>query len=262
MTHEWIAVSTRDGIATMTLNRPDKRNAMNGELIRALLNALHACAQDETVRVLMINGEGEHFCAGADIGWMQKVASASQDENYDDAQMLADLMYQLHVFPKPTLVLAHGTTLGGGLGLLSACDIALAADNAIFGFSEVKIGIAPSVVSPYVIAAIGERAAHYYFLTGERFDAHHAYRIGLVHQVVAPDALFSKGMALAHTLLENSPEAMGAAKQLIRYVSPLKITETLSQKTAEHLAELRASAGAQEGLKAFLEKRKPKWSLV
>lgn len=260
MANDIILISKSQGIATLTLNRPDKRNAMNAELIRALSHALQDCADDKAVRVVMITGNGEHFCAGADIAWMQKIAIASQDENYDDAQLLADLMYQLHHFPKPTLVLAQGTTLGGGLGLLSACDIALAADNAIFGFSEVKIGIAPSIVSPYVIAAIGERAARYYFLTGERFDAKNAYRIGLVHQVTEAGALLTTGEKLAHTLLENSPHAMGAAKQLIRYVTAHEISENLSQKTAEHLAEMRATAEAQEGLKAFLEKRKPKWN--
>lgn len=260
MANDIILISQSEGIATLTLNRPDKRNAMNAELIRALAQALQHCADDKTVRVVMITGNGEHFCAGADIAWMQKIAVASQDENYDDAQLLADLMYQLHHFPKPTLVLAQGTTLGGGLGLLSACDIALAAENAIFGFSEVKIGIAPSIVSPYVIAAIGERVARYYFLTGERFDAKNAYRIGLVHQVTKADHLLATGKALAHTLLENSPHAMEAVKQLIRYVTAHDITEDLSQKTAQHLAEMRATTEAQEGLKAFLEKRKPKWN--
>lgn len=260
MPNEFILVSKSEGMATITLNRPDKRNAMNRQLIGELLQALHELAQDSQTGVLMINSQGDHFCAGADIGWMQAVAAASKDENYDDAQMIADLMYQLHTFPKPTLVLARGTTLGGGLGLLAACDIAIASKNAVFGFSEVKIGITPSIVSPYVVAAIGARAAHYYFLTGERFGAECAYRIGLVHQIVADNALIGSGLALARTLLENSPQAMAAAKQLIRYVATEKITEQLAQKTAEHLAELRATQAAQEGLKAFLEKRKPKWN--
>lgn len=259
MAYEHILVAKADGIATLTLNRPDKRNAMNGKVIQEILTALRQLANDDEARVLMINGNGEHFCAGADINWMQKIAAGTYDENYDDAILLADMMYQLYSFSKPTLVLAHGATLGGGLGLLSACDIAITAKNASFGFSEVKIGLAPSTISPYVIAAIGERAAHYYFLTGERFGADEAHRIGLVHQVTEVDALLSVGVSIAQTLLQNSPQAMMAAKQLIRQVAREKILVGLSQKTAEHLANLRASDEAQEGLRAFMEKRAPKW---
>lgn len=259
MTYEYILVAQTNSIATITLNRPDKRNAMNGKLISELLQALRTFSSDEKVRVLMINGKGEHFCAGADISWMQQIATGAYDENYDDAVRLADLMYQLYSFPKPTIVLAHGATLGGGLGLLSACDIAIAAKNASFGFSEVKIGLAPSTISPYVIAAIGERMANYYFLTGNRFGADEAHRINLVHQLTENDALMSVGVTTAENLLKNSPDALTAAKQLIRQVSREKITVGLSQKTAEHLAGLRASEQAQEGLHAFLEKREAKW---
>lgn len=259
MTYEHILVAQTNGIATITLNRPDKRNAMNGKVISELLQALRSFSSDEKTRVLMINGNGEHFCAGADISWMQQIATASYDENYDDAIKLADLMYQLYSFPKPTIVLAHGATLGGGLGLLSACDIAIASKNASFGFSEVKIGLAPSTISPYVIAAMGERMANYYFLTGSRFGADEAHRINLVHQIAENEALMSVGVTTAENLLKNSPNAVKAAKQLIRQVCREKITVGLSQKTAEHLAGLRASEEAQEGLHAFLEKREPRW---
>jgi methylglutaconyl-CoA hydratase len=259
MTNELILVSIHRGIGTITLNRPEKRNAMNGQLVRELLQALATMEEHADVKVLMIKGNGDHFCAGADISWMQKMSMVTEDENYDDAQSLSDLLYRLHTFQKPTIVLAHGTTVGGGLGLVSACDIAIAANTALFGFSEVKIGIVPSVVSPYVIAAIGCRMAHYYFLTGERFGAEVAQRIHLVHHVSEESALTSVGEALARTLLENSPKAMAAAKQLIRTVAHENITETLSQKTAQQLAEMRVSPEAQEGLTAFLEKRKPRW---
>lgn len=252
-------VSHVDAVAIMTLNRPEKRNALNGELIRELSIALHQAADDERVRVVLLNGQGEHFCAGADIAWMQQVASGSFNENYDDAQLLADLLYQLYSFPKPTLVLAHGATLGGGLGLLAASDIALASEQASFGFSEVKIGITPSTISPYVITAIGERAAHYYFLTGERFNAETAQRIGLVHQLVKPELLLETGIELAQRLLQNSPHALMVAKQLIRHVAKERITPELAQKTAEHLANLRTTEEAREGLRAFLEKRSPNW---
>jgi methylglutaconyl-CoA hydratase len=258
MAYEFIRVTTEAAIATITLNRPEKRNAMHAPMIRELIQALREMEANADIRVVLLNAAGEHFCAGADIAAMQAIANADEDQNYDDAQLLADLMLKLYHFSKPTIVLAQGVTLGGGLGLLCACDIALASDNAQFGFSEVKIGIAPSVVSPYVIAAIGERAAHYYFLTGERFNAETAQRIGLIHQIKTDD-LQHAGLQLAKTLLSNSPRAMMEVKKLLRYVAKEKINERLAQLTAEHLAELRSSEEAQEGLLAFLEKRKPKW---
>lgn len=259
MSYEFILVSQSDGIVTLTLNRPEKRNAMNAQVIKELLHALHSISSDDNARILLIASNSEHFCAGADIAWMEKIAAGSYEENYDDAQLIADLMYQLYSFPKPTIVLAQGATLGGGLGLLSACDIAIAAKNTSFGFSEVKIGIVPSTISPYVIAAIGERAAHYYFLTGERFGVEEARRIGLIHQMTENEALLSTGMSVAKILLQNSPHALTAAKQLIRRVTKEKISEELGQKTAEHLANLRMTPEAQEGLRAFLEKRTPSW---
>lgn len=258
MTSEFIKVAQAEGLATLTLDRPDKRNAMHGPLIAECLRELKKIAVDDS-RVLIINGTGDNFCAGGDIGWMQKIATTSDDENYADAQSLADLLYTLYNFPKPTIVLAHGATLGGGLGLLSAADIAIAAKNTSFSLPEVKIGITPSMISPYVIAAIGERAAHYYFLTGERFGVDEARRLGLIHQIVESEALMSVGVTLAQSLLQSSPNALRAAKQLIRRVSKEKISQELAQKTAEHLAEIRRTPEAQEGLKAYLEKRKPSW---
>lgn len=256
---ELILVSKSDGIATITLNRPDKRNAMNGHMVKELLHVLPEINKDTHSKILMIKGSGDHFCAGADIGWMQQLATSSYEENYDDAQYLADLMYQLYSFTKPTIVLTHGATMGGGLGLVAACDIAIGTKDSVFSFSEVKIGITPSTISPYVISVIGERAAHYYFLTGERFNAEEAHRIGLLHQITSPDLLISTGMTIAKNLLQNSPQALTAAKQLIRYVTKEKISENLAQKTAEHLANLRVTPQAKEGLSAFLEKRTPVW---
>jgi len=257
---EFILIKKSEGIATITLNRPDKRNAMNGKMIKEILDMLLQLRNDSTIRILMMQGLGEHFCAGADIHWMQEIAAGPRDHNENDAQLLADLMYQLYAFPKPTIVLAHGATMGGGLGLLAACDIAIGAKSASFSFSEVKIGITPSVISPYVISAIGERAAHYYFLTGERFHADEAKEMGLLHRVVEDDALLQTGLTLANTLLKNAPQALMIAKQLIRYVAKDKITSELAQKTAEHLAGMRMSKEAQEGLQAFLEKRQPVWT--
>lgn len=258
MTYEFIKVSRSDAIGVIALSRPDKRNAMHGPMITELLRAIKILADDDS-RLLLIHGEGEHFCAGGDIAWMQQIALGSDDQNYDDAQALADLLYAIYTFPKPSLVMAHGMTLGGGMGLLAAADIAIASRNAAFGLPEVKIGLTPSMISPYVIAAIGVRASHYYFLTGERFGVEEAFRLGLIHQLSETDALMSTGMSIAQTLLMNSPQALRNAKQLIRRVSQEKISAELAQKTAEHLAELRATPEAQEGLHAFLEKRSPRW---
>lgn len=254
-----IIMKTEGGISTLTLNRPEKRNAMNQEMIKELLDALHHVALDHHSRVLIIKGSGEVFCAGADITWMQKIATFSDDENEDDAQLLADFLYQLYSFPKPTIVLAHGNVLGGGLGLLCACDIAIAANQTRFGFSEVDIGLTPSCISPYVLAAIGERASRYYFLTGERFDTKEALRLGLIHRVLEADVLDHMGFALAKELLLKGPNTLSAVKQLVQFVTGEKITESLIQKTAEHLARVRRSSEAKEGLQAFLEKREPKW---
>jgi methylglutaconyl-CoA hydratase len=260
MDFEYVIVNTEEQIATITLNRPDKRNAMNEKMVREITQALTMLSTDTSVHTLIINGHGEHFCAGADIAHMKAMSDASYKDNYDDAQLLADLMYQLYTFPKPTIVLAHGITLGGGLGLLATCDIAIVADDASFGFSEVKIGITPSTISPYVVAAIGQRAASFYFLTGTRFDAAEAKHIGLAHQVTEANALFRTGHALAKTLSMNSPKAMHSAKELIHHVANHAITAELGQKTAEHLANIRTSAQAKEGLQAFLEKRTPVWN--
>lgn len=250
----------QEGIATITLNRPQKRNAIDGEMIEYLLENLRMLSEDKAIKVVILNGAGEHFCAGADIAWMQQIASLSHDENYEDAQLLADLMYQLHIFPKPTIALAQGAIMGGGIGLIAACDMAIAADNAFFAFSEVTIGIAPSIISPYVLSVIGERNARYYFLTGKRFNAHEALQMQLVNQVTAANQLQSVGFDLATLIKRNSPHALHATKTLINYVVQEKVNEMLSQKTAEHLTNLRTSSEAREGLQAFLEKRAPKWS--
>lgn len=256
-----IVTTTVNAITMISLNRPEKRNAMHADLIHELHATLTQLEADQQTRVVMINGNGEHFCAGADIAWMQKIALGSYKENYDDAQLIADLMQQLYTYTKPTIVLAHGATMGGGLGLLASCDIALAATNAVFGFSEVKIGLAPSTISPYVIAAIGERMARYYFLTGEKFDAKTAHQIGLVHHIEEADSLVQLGMTIAQNLLQNGPIAMTAVKQLIRHVSKHEINSDLAQKTAEHLAHLRASPEGQEGLRSFVEKRPANWQV-
>lgn len=256
---EYILLEEKNEIATVTLNRVDKRNAVHGPMIAELIQALKKC-EDGPCKVLMIKGNGEHLCAGGDIAWMQKMVTVSSDENHSDAQALSSLLYHLYCFSKPTIVLAHGSIMGGGLGLLAAADIAVATKSAIFGLPEVKIGLTPSIISPYVVAAMGERAAYYHFLTGARFNADEALRIGLIHRVVEEKDLLNVGMEIAATLIENSPQALFEAKVLIQHVRHEKINEALAQVTAEHLAELRVTKEAQEGLMAFLEKRKPVWN--
>ncbi len=260
MVQSFTEVSTIDAVVILTLNRPEKRNAMHGPMIREIHATLSAIASSKA-KVLIIEGKGDHFCSGGDIAWMQQVALGSESENHEDAQALADMLHTLYTFPKPTITLAQGSVLGGGFGLIAASDITFAADNAVFGLPEVKIGITPSMISPYVIAAVGERAAHYYFLTGERFGADEAKRLGLVHKVTTPENLREAGIELARSLLDNSPRAMASAKHLLHFVAKQPINQQLAQKTAEHLALLRVSPEAQEGLRAFVEKRQPSWQL-
>lgn len=259
MTYEFISVRTEQQLATISLNRPDKRNAMHGPMIAELIQALQQLATQADVVALAIRGHGEHFCAGADIHWMQQISAGSHEQNYDDAQYIADLMYALYEFPKPTVAIVQGAAMGGGLGMIAACDMAIAADNAVFAFSEVKIGIAPSIISPYVVAAIGEREAHYYFLTGEKFNAFTAQQIGLIHHVAPCGDITTAAKKITDTLCQNSPHAMKEIKQLLRGIAKEKISEALSQKTAEHLATMRVSVQAKEGLLAFNEKRTPVW---
>ena len=248
------------GIAQLTLNRPEKRNAMNSDLIQLLMDSLKKVATDPTINVVMLTGHGDHFCAGGDIHWMQKIALGTQRENFNDASQLALLLYTLYIFPKPIIALMHGSTLGGGLGLAASCDIAIAASDASFCFSEAKIGLTPSVISPYVISAIGERAARYYFLTAEKFSAEEAKSIGLIHCVTSADTLLEKGLNIAKGLLKNSPHSLTEVKKLIAHVAPEKISVELLEFTAHHLAKMRASDDAQEGLRAFMGKRTPTWT--
>lgn len=255
-----ISVTSADpGIVTIILDRPEKRNALNTEVIQEFIHCLKKIATDRDTRVVMIAGNGAHFCAGADIAHMQQIAQASREENIVDAKQLALLLQMLYTFPKPTIALAHGATMGGGLGILACCDIAIAANNSNFCFSEVKIGLTPSVISPYIVSAIGERATRYYFLTAEKFTAKDAQRIGLVQHIVADDQLIHFGTALAKEIVKNSPHALAEAKNLISIIAGEKISKELVSFTAEHLAGVRATEDAQEGLRAFLEKREPIW---
>ena len=248
------------GVATLTLNRPEKHNAFDDRMITDLLQALDNIDQDKSVRVLVLRAAGKSFCAGADLDWMRRMADYDFAQNLADARRLAQLMYRLNRLHKPVIARVQGASYGGGVGLIACCDIAIASDNAIFSLSEVRLGLIPSVISPYLIAAIGARAARRYFLSGDRFDAARALQLGLVHEVVEPESLDASLEQCIDALLNSGPSAQAAAKELIEQVQGRAIDESLIEETARRIAEVRASDEAREGLSAFLEKRKPDWS--
>ena len=247
-----------DGVAWVTLTRPEVHNAFDDTLIAELNAVLSGFASDERVRAVVLGAQGRSFSAGADLNWMQRMAGYSEPENLDDARALADLMRTLYELPKPTLALVQGPTFGGGVGLVACCDIAVAAETANFCFSEVRLGLIPAAIGPYVIAAIGERAARRYFLTAETFGAREALRIGLVHDVVPDEALRDVGRRVIKALLRGGPNAQLAAKDLILLISGRPLDD-LSEETARRIARLRVSEEGREGIAAFLEKRKPGW---
>ena len=233
-------------------------DAVDDTLIAELTTVLGGFASDERVRAVVLGAQGRSFSAGADLNWMQRMAGYSERENLDDARALVDLMRTLYELPKPTLALVQGPTYGGGVGLVACCDIAIAAQTANFCFSEVRLGLIPAAIGPYVIAAIGERAARRYFLTAETFSAHEALRIGLVHDVVPDEALRDIGRRVIKALLRGGPNAQVAAKDLILTISGRPLDD-LAEETAKRIARLRVSEEGREGIAAFLEKRKPGW---
>ncbi len=255
-----IQTTVTANIATITLNRPEIHNAFDDEFIKQLTNVLVEVNEDSQIRVVILAANGKSFCAGADISWMQKMTNYSREENLQDARVLAFLMRTLNELNKPVIALVQGAAYGGGVGLVACCDIAIASSEASFCFSEVKIGLVPAVISPYAIRAIGERAARRYFLTAEKFSAAEAYRLGLVHRVVEPNQLKAIGDKIAQVLLSNGPHAVTTTKQLIATVSQHPIDDSIQQITAECIADIRVSPQGQEGLRAFLEKRPPKFS--
>lgn len=247
------------GVATLTLNRAELHNAFDDALIRELATALKAVDAHPQARVLVLRGAGKSFCAGADLNWMKCMADYSWDENYQDSLSLAGLMQALAGLKIPSIAVVQGAAFGGGVGLVACCDMAFASDKASFSLSEVKLGLIPAVISPYVVRAIGERAAHRYFVSAERFDAAEALRLGLVHQVLAPEALDDKVTEVVNAILANGPMAVLAAKKLIAFVSGKPIDEDVIRETAQRIADIRASAEGREGVGAFLDKRKADW---
>lgn len=245
-------------VCRVVLSRPEVRNAFDDALIRELTQAFAAFEGDAATRVVVLQGDGPSFCAGADVGWMRKAGTYSRAENEADARRMAEMLRAIDACPKPVVALVQGHAIGGGVGLVAASDIAIAAEKTVFSLAEVKLGILPSVISPYVLRAIGARQARDVFLTGERFDADEAFRIGLVHQVVPVEELEAAGRRKIDALLTSGPEAVGAAKRLIGRVAGLTPAQAM-ELTVETIAERRASDEAKEGLSAFLEKRAPRW---
>lgn len=248
-----------NGVTRITLTRAEVHNAFNEALIAELTAALEGAARDPRVRVVVLAAQGRSFSAGADLNWMQAKAGYSRAENREDARRLARLMWTLNSLPKPTVALVQGAAYGGGVGLVACCDVVIAVEEAKFCLSEVKLGLIPAVISPYVIATIGESAARRYFLTAETFSAWEAQRLGLVHEVVDRGALDARGRQVVDALLQGGPAAQRAAKDLVFAVSGRRPDEALVEDTAARIAELRASEEAREGVSAFLEKRKPGW---
>jgi len=251
---------TREGhLATVTLNRPDVRNAFNETSITEIKQAFSELGEDAALRAIVLAANGPAFCAGADLNWMKKMAGYTHAENHADALQLAEMLRAIYLCPKPVVAKVQGDCYAGGMGLVAACDIIVAVDEAQFCLSEVKLGLIPATISPYVIKAMGENAARRYFLTAERFGAREALRIGFAHEVVAADALDAKMAEIVKALVNNSPHAVQQAKALVREVSGQAVSDALLADTAERIAQIRASDQGREGVASFLEKRKPAW---
>lgn len=253
---------SRAGVAVLLMNRPDKRNAMNAQVIEEMADAFETLSKNPEVRLVILRGAGATFSAGADIDWMRAAANYTVSENEDDAYALAEMLRRLNGLPQVTVAMIKGAAMGGGIGLAAACDIAVAVEGAKFAFSEVRLGIIPATISPYVVEAIGPRYARALFVTGETFDAAFAHQIGLVQYVVADETeLEAQVEAIARRVFEASPAAVADAKDLVSDVLGREFDAGLSRATAKRLAHRRASAQGKEGLAAFLEKRKPSWSV-
>lgn len=249
-----------EGIAELVLNRPEKRNAFDDNIIQQLIGRLEETEQDPDIRVVVLRSEGKHFSAGADLGWMKRMAQNSHAENLDDARQLARLLECLNLLSKPTVALVQGAAYGGAVGLAAACDIVIASRQAQFCLSEVRLGLIPAVISPYVIRAIGERQCRRYFITAEVFSAEQAMQFGLVHLIEDSDeAMQSRCDQLLEQMSNNGPLAMQAAKSLIHAVSHKLIDAAVIEDTAQRIADIRVSAEGQEGLSAFLNKRRANW---
>lgn len=255
-----LSIAREGPVARLRLDRPDLHNAFDAALIAALTEALGQLADDAQVRVVVLEGSGRSFSAGADLNWMRGMATADEATNREDALALARLMRALDELPKPTIARVHGAALGGGVGLVACCDIAIGVPEAKFGLTEARLGLLPAVISPYVIAAIGPRQARRWFATGEIFDAAAAQRMGLLHEVVPASGLDDAVQRQVSLLLKAGPVATAQAKTLVRSVQPHVDRNALDAATADLIAAMRVSPEGQEGLAAFLDKRAPAWA--
>ncbi len=256
-----LTITNQGAIRTLTLCRPDVRNAFNDEVIAELKTAFIKAGLAADVRCVVLAAEGPAFCAGADLNWMRRMADYTRDENLADAGQLAAMLRAIYECPKPTIARVQGDVFAGGVGLVAACDMAVSVDTATYCLSEVKLGLIPATISPYVIRAMGARASHRYFLTAERFSAAEAHRVGLVHEVVASDALDAKVAELTTALVSASPNAVRACKRLVQDVAEREIDDALVAHTVAGIADIRSSVEGKEGVQSFLQKRKPNWLL-
>lgn len=257
---ELIQIEHRGPVATLWLNRPDKHNAFDEHLIAAITAGLNQLATDDSVRVVVLGGRGKSFSAGGDMDWMRRAAGFTHAQNLADANLLAEMLRTLAELPKPTIARVHGAALGGGVGLVCACDMAVASDTAFFATTEVRVGLIPATIGPYVLRAIGARQAQRYFLTAERISATRAQQIELVHEVVGAAALDVKIAEITTALLACAPRAQAQAKRFVVDTINRSIDSTLIAQTAAVIADIRATDEAREGLSAFLDKRKAAWS--
>ena len=254
-----LSITQSGAVARITLTQPEIRNAFSDDVIAELTAAFQDVGARPDVRAVVLAAEGPAFCAGANLNWMRRMADYTRDENLADAGKLAEMLRVIYTCPQPTIARVQGDVYAGGMGLVAACDMAVSVDTAGFCLSEVKLGVIPATISPYVIRAMGARAAHRYFLTAERFDAAEALRIGFVHAVVGADQLDAKVDELLKALTSASPNAVRACKQLVQDVAEREIDASLIAATVEGIADIRASAEGREGVQSFLQKRKPGW---
>ena len=254
-----LLVTIENYVATVTLNRPEIRNAFNDEMISELTSTFEQLSQSDAVRVIVLEATGKAFCAGADLNWMRAMADYDYDENLADADKLAQMLKTIYDCPKPTVAAIQGDVYAGGMGLVAVCDIAIAVKNANFCLSEVRLGLAPATISPYVIKALGARASQRYFLTAEVFDAKKARQLGFIHERVNEDALTDTVAELCAKIINNSPEAVKTCKRLLHDIAGEAITDELIADTVKEIADIRSSKQGKEGVQAFLQKRKPDW---
>lgn len=262
MNYQHLQVEVRDAVGTIWLNRPDVRNALDDRMVAELSGALAALAEDPQVRVLVLAGRGLAFCAGGDLNWMKKSADYSEEQNQSDALKLAEMLRALYEIGKPTIARVHGAAFAGGMGLAAACDIVVADPSAEFCLSEVRLGLIPATISPYIVRALGAKAAQRYMLTGERISAQTAHRMGFVNELCQDEPVDAVVALLTRALLAGGPEAIRESKRLVQCVANRDIDSLLAADTARRIAAVRASVEGREGIASFLQKRRPSWALA